>query len=571
MTPTVKTANFNGLLAMATPEDTLQIWDLQSGRVNVELTGHAAPIDVISWSPDGVWLATAARFRGIKVWDTHTGKVKVFGDKSEDMHHPYSHGPVGELIWAPDNRHLAVSYRSYNRFWIVDTDTGDNFPSLKTDEGETSAGYEFDKYISSMAWSRDSPWIAIGTGNNIVLLDPVSFEIKRTLTGHRLPICALQWGPNGQLASGGFDCTVKVWNSESGEPIRDFQGQESAPLKLSWNLDGTRLVSTGADRAIVWDLQKRIQSVAPRIQATDFPSVAWAPDSRRLVISDASHNLIVWDTRQSAEVARLVGHQDSITDVAWSPDGKRLASCSYDMSIRVWDADTGEELKKFESTKKTSRMFAIGWSPDGDRLVTGGMSLKLWDARTLVVLEEQPFDGRSVHYLIAWSPNGKLIATSGNRGFRVWDPQLRSSIEFSNEPFLTFTWGPDSEYLAVASLKGSDLSIWSINTPRDPITVMTGHTNDISKISWNAADDRIASASVDGSVKVWDPAAGKATITLSHPNSEPLRFAAWSPNGKRLLTVSEEGVVVIWDANKGFAEERLRVLKEKAVGEPTQQ
>jgi WD40 repeat protein len=104
----------------------------------------------------------------------------------------------------------------------------------------------------------------------------------------------------------------------------------------------------------------------------------------------------------------------------------------------------------------------------------------------------------------------------------------------------------------------------------EPKAVLRGHTNTIANVSWNAAGDRIVSASSDGSAKIWDPVTGKPTITLTQPEREPLHLAAWSPNGERLLTVSEEGRFKIWDASRGYAEERLRVLNGRAAGKPDQ-
>ena len=129
-------------------------------------------------------------------------------------------------------------------------------------------------------------------------------------------------------------------------------------------------------------------------------------------------------------------------------------------------------------------------------------------------------------------------------------------------------WSPDSQHLAVCSYQSSVIEILPVGTTGDAAnatielaTALEGHTNNIVDLSWNTKNGRIASASIDGTAKIWDPVTGEAALTLTLPVREPLQVVAWSPNGERLLTVSETGVFVIWDASEGYAEERLRELK----------
>ena len=253
-------------LATGGPDDAILIWNLQTGRLITELPGHGAPVKSFGWSPDGVWLATASPGHGIKIWNTHTGKVKVFhSETGADTHHPDGTGLVYKLVWASDNNRLAVSYKWHNWLWIIDTETGANSPMFETDDGGTEFGYEFEEDIWAMAWNRDSSILAVGSGKDIFLMEPESFEITHTLTGHQLTVMALQWGPDGLLASGGLDKTVKIWNTDSGQPLHSFLGHAEFPRRLSWNPEGTRLVSSDASGiAKVWDLNTKTPSSPAR-------------------------------------------------------------------------------------------------------------------------------------------------------------------------------------------------------------------------------------------------------------------------------------------------------------------
>jgi WD40 repeat protein len=71
------------------------------------------------------------------------------------------------------------------------------------------------------------------------------------------------------------------------------------------------------------------------------------------------------------------------------------------------------------------------------------------------------------------------------------------------------------------------------------------------KVAWHPDGDRLASASSDRSVRVWDPITGKLMLSLIDPTSE-LKTVAWSPDGKTLAAGSGDGTIIIYDAVPGF-------------------
>jgi WD40 repeat protein len=74
-------------------------------------------------------------------------------------------------------------------------------------------------------------------------------------------------------------------------------------------------------------------------------------------------------------------------------------------------------------------------------------------------------------------------------------------------------------------------------------------------VSWSPDGKRLASASFDGTVKVWDAASGYEALTL-RGETFIVRSVAWSPDGQRLASGNSDNTVKIWDARKGYALER---------------
>ena len=68
-------------------------------------------------------------------------------------------------------------------------------------------------------------------------------------------------------------------------------------------------------------------------------------------------------------------------------------------------------------------------------------------------------------------------------------------------------------------------------------------------MAWSPDGHHILTASMDGTVRIWDATTGTNTLTLTHTNS--VTSVAWSPDGHHILTASDEGTARIWDATKG--------------------
>jgi hypothetical protein len=94
----------------------------------------------------------------------------------------------------------------------------------------------------------------------------------------------------------------------------------------------------------------------------------------------------------------------------------------------------------------------------------------------------------------------------------------------------------------------------------------------VTSLAWNRADTRLASASADGTVKLWDLARGKEILSLRGPGTH-VTAVAWSPDDTRLACGGSEGTILVRDATPGFAVERspqlLPLLNRRLATEPT--
>jgi hypothetical protein len=80
-----------------------------------------------------------------------------------------------------------------------------------------------------------------------------------------------------------------------------------------------------------------------------------------------------------------------------------------------------------------------------------------------------------------------------------------------------------------------------------PVVTLLGHVAPVFGVTFSPDGRRIASASTDGTVKVWDTGTGQEILTLpGHVNE--IKGVAFSPDGQQLASACGDGTVRIWDA-----------------------
>jgi WD40 repeat protein/tRNA A-37 threonylcarbamoyl transferase component Bud32 len=97
--------------------------------------------------------------------------------------------------------------------------------------------------------------------------------------------------------------------------------------------------------------------------------------------------------------------------------------------------------------------------------------------------------------------------------------------------------------------RGFEWFYWQRKLSSGHVT-LKGHTHAVNNVAFSADGRRLASASDDGTVKVWDTRTGQESLTLKGHTSG-VRSAAFSPDGRRLASASDDRTVKLWDAAIG--------------------
>lgn len=108
-------------------------------------------------------------------------------------------------------------------------------------------------------------------------------------------------------------------------------------------------------------------------------------------------------------------------------------------------------------------------------------------------------------------------------------------------------WSPDGRVVAAGARA---IHVWDVTTG-EQVGMWHGHTQQIYGLAWSAASGMLASASADGSVRIWDTQHGTTVMILGGSESAPVYSLAWSPDGSKVVSGSKDGTVMLWDATTG--------------------
>jgi WD40 repeat protein/DNA-binding SARP family transcriptional activator len=291
-------------------------------------------------------------------------------------------------------------------------------------------------------------------------------------------------------------------------------------------------------------LSSRLRWTLPGGFGVDF-----SPDGTLLAADGPDSTAIIWDVSSRHKVLTLAGHSKDVYGVSvhFSPDGKLLATGSADGTAKVWDIATGRELLTLVG--HTDGVTDCVFNPDGSLLATTSDdgTVRIWNAKTgeqLLVLDEVgagfvEFDtsGNQLAIAIADGADSRVEMRDVNTG------QVTLTLTGHEDDVNNVDFSKDGARIATASSDGT-IRIW--NTVDGEEQMRFGQESALFSVKFSPDDRLIAATGHDGRVKIWDIESGDLILTLAgHSNS--IYFIAFSPDGKYLATASLDGTTKVWE------------------------
>ena len=286
----------------------------------------------------------------VYLWSACTSKVTKLCDLGDG-------DSVTSVAWTARGTHLAVGTNS-GEVQIWDAARGDRCSKVRTMGGHSMR-------VGTMAWSNNL--LASGSRDRVIYLRDVraSEPYSRTLTGHKQEVCGLKWSFDcQQLASGGNDNKLFVWNAQQQNPVLRFTEHKAAVKALAWSPHQHGLLSSGggtADRCIrFWNTL-----TGSPLNCIDTGSqvcnLMWSKNVNEIVSTHgySLNQIIVWRYPNMSKIATLTGHTLRVLYLAMSPDGQTVVTGAGDETLRFWNVFPGPKNKS-GSRLGTSLLFPAG-------------------------------------------------------------------------------------------------------------------------------------------------------------------------------------------------------------------
>jgi RNA polymerase sigma factor (sigma-70 family) len=230
-----------------------------------------------------------------------------------------------------------------------------------------------------------------------------------------------------------------------------------------------------------------------------------------------------------------------VLGLAYSPDGKTLALGGAGQGLGLWDAETGKPIKQFDTREQIRE---IAFSPDGKYLATSRTGGGLWEIAT----------GQRIRQLgdadsFAFSSDGKAIVISDQNSLRFEETLSGKAIlkfEGPGDYRSRVALSADGKWVAIGS-EDKAVHVWSMATGKE-VHCLTGHKNPVQALAASPTGNLLVSGAEDATIRLWDPVGGKELRRLDAGG--PVRTLVFSRDGQMFGGSCGE-MIRVWDAGTG--------------------
>lgn len=489
----------NSLIASASSDMSIKLWDAKGKNEIITLLGHEKSINCVAFTKDSKYLLSCSDDCSVIVWDLESFTIDWALKKSII--------PIKTLSCDYLNTNFAVSL-SEAKISLI------NFAS----KSEIFIFSGHSGQINCLSFTSDNKYLISGSNDRSIKI----WNLKKksedfSLFGHFGPITSLALFPDSKsvFASGSLDCSIKIWNIEDKQENYTIS-MHLCPIKsMSISPFGSWLISSAEDFSLkVWNLRFEREEIELTQRNSAINSICYSESEDFFVVGEDNSKVTIYNMRNHFEDYATKPHKGPILSVAFSPDSKYFA-CSSQETIYAYLIRDKALVSTFSGHSQCVN--SIAFSPDSLWIASGSNDhkIKIWDMSKNKL--ERTLKGHfNFVNSVCFSPDGKFIAScSKDKNVRIWDFKGKYEIitlrgNYSNVKSVCFI---NSSLIASA---GYDciIRIFSLETKKEELS-LTGHKDNINVISSSDDGKFLASGSCDGLIKVWNLQGKREEITFS--------------------------------------------------------
>jgi len=454
-------------------------------------SGSSEPVTDLSFARGGELLIASSEDGALRAWTARDGERHWKADAHE--------GPVQRIAAAPESGWLLSGGRD-KRVRIWELASGEGLGRLRRENEDESA-----ESVLNLAVSPDDRWaVTVETSQRMFLWNVA----KRELSG--------QWeGPQGRLVAVGF--------SPEGNQVRAI------------TQDGT---------CEAWSLPAG-ERQTPQLLANQWVSAAYfAPDGKHVVLGgrDGVSKLIEIETQEviatygKTDDAEPANRNREVRGLKLSLDGRHLLTADAAGKLRLWGVKSGNQLSEFQIPNGKFR--AVTMSPDSQFAATGEDTglVRLWKL-PLEPIDPSQFVRRPASNMMMTDPAAE-VPVGELTHFRIHEQGASHQV----------AWSRDGKLVASA---GSDGTVQIVQVQDStPFRAIPAHPGGVLSVAFGPDQLRILTGGQDRQAKLWSLKDGSQLQSLEGHTS-PVRAVAILDDNKQALTIEESGMVRLFDLETG--------------------
>lgn len=302
-------------LVSGSDDFSMRVWDLEKDRREIVLNSHSAALKDLLITENSEYIVSCSEDKSLKIWS--------FPDFMEEINFKVLNNDFNSLI-ETNEAILSCGSDHKIRFWF---------------RGKDEAGVIHSTHGVGLkiCTSLDEQFLAVADDYGFLYLfkNNENFELVKEFQAHKGPIRDMCFLKNGELATGGGDSKILIWNLKNWES-KLLRGHQQSIWCLGYTPfeNDDFLVSGSSDKTIrIWDLIQLTEICMFQVpeQAT---ALCVTNDGRYVISGGISGTMIIWSVSEKVEESIFNLHTDSITGLYVTEDSSMIVSVSKDASIQ---------------------------------------------------------------------------------------------------------------------------------------------------------------------------------------------------------------------------------------------
>ncbi len=500
-------------------------------RMGSTRLAHDSRLTCVRFSPDDQWIGAADSNGNIRLWDVDTGKL-IWERPA---------GTGRKFAVSPDGKMMAIG-GYYNReitLWDLEKD---------------ELIRELPQNARSLEFTRDgSRLVAAGRDGIIRLWDSQTGDVVKEFQGHQGALYAVAISPDGRMlaSGGGGDGTaprhneVRLWDLASGKELAQLHEDEGRqpPLpgwiySLDFSADGKTLAVASPYAVRIWDIERRKQK--HRLSQCSY-AVAFSPVENHLAMCG---DFGIHDPQTGEQLTKLSGTVDVYGCVTYSHGGQLIASGNKEGYVQLWNAGTGQEIVRRSGHEGGIR--CVAFSPDGTvaaSISREDATIRVWGTASGKQLRKIPVTWRGPD--VWWSEEGSAV---------LFAPYGREIVSWTYDSTIKY-WQLGSEEKHGVQLGKTSSTAVTISKDGTRAAMVAYDGGSRSKIGVYELDGAALVASIDPFEKKSSSDAWVSSLALS-PDGKTLAVGVL--NGNRSPQSKAAPSVQLWDIERQGLYRKLR-------------